>query len=201
MRIDQLFVSPEHEAEGVGRQLLEWAEGYAISERAASSRSSSRRENRRALDFYRGRGFTRGRRGSPRAAASTGVLLVTICELMQQVLVLNASYEPLNVCSVRRAHVLVFKGKAEVLEDLPRPLRSASDTFQWPHVIRLVQLRARPARGEAEDLAPGPLRARRLALPVLRLVGQAHARPRRPAGAGEATRSGRTSSPRARRAT
>jgi 5-methylcytosine-specific restriction endonuclease McrA len=55
-----------------------------------------------------------------------------------QVLVLNASYEPLNVCSVRRAHVLVFKGKAEVLEDLPRPLRSASDTFRWPHVIRLV---------------------------------------------------------------
>jgi 5-methylcytosine-specific restriction endonuclease McrA len=58
---------------------------------------------------------------------------------VQQVLVLNASYEPLNVCSVRRAHVLVFKGKAEVLEDLPRPLRSASDTFRWPHVIRLVQ--------------------------------------------------------------
>ncbi len=58
---------------------------------------------------------------------------------MQQVLVLNASYEPLNVCTVRRAHVLVFKGKAEVLEDLPRPLRSASDTFRWPHVIRLVQ--------------------------------------------------------------
>jgi 5-methylcytosine-specific restriction endonuclease McrA len=57
---------------------------------------------------------------------------------VQQVLVLNASYEPLNVCSVRRAHVLVFKGKAEVLEDLPRPLRSASDTFRWPHVIRLV---------------------------------------------------------------
>jgi 5-methylcytosine-specific restriction endonuclease McrA len=57
---------------------------------------------------------------------------------MQQVLVLNASYEPLNVCTVRRAHVLVFKGKAEVLEDLPRPLRSASDTYRWPHVIRLV---------------------------------------------------------------
>ena len=58
---------------------------------------------------------------------------------MQQVLVLNASYEPLNVCTVRRAHVLVYKGKAEVLEDLPRPLRSASDTFRWPHVIRLIQ--------------------------------------------------------------
>ncbi|MBA2358789.1 MAG: HNH endonuclease [Actinobacteria bacterium] len=57
---------------------------------------------------------------------------------MQQVLVLNASYEPLNVCSVRRAHVLVFKGKAEVLEQLERPLRTSTDTYPWPHVIRLV---------------------------------------------------------------
>jgi 5-methylcytosine-specific restriction endonuclease McrA len=57
---------------------------------------------------------------------------------VQQVLVLNASYEPLNVCSVRRAHVLVFKGKAEVLEELRQPLRSASTTFPWPHVIRLL---------------------------------------------------------------
>src|SRR5499425_2471460 len=58
---------------------------------------------------------------------------------MTQVLVLNASYEPLNVCSVRRAHVLVFKGKAEVLEEHDTPLRSATDTFARPHVIRLVQ--------------------------------------------------------------
>jgi 5-methylcytosine-specific restriction endonuclease McrA len=58
---------------------------------------------------------------------------------LQQVLVLNASYEPLNVCSVRRAHVLVYKGKAEVVERLEQPLRSATHTFTWPHVIRLVQ--------------------------------------------------------------
>jgi 5-methylcytosine-specific restriction endonuclease McrA len=57
---------------------------------------------------------------------------------MQQVLVLNASYEPLNVCSVRRAHVLVFKGRAEVIEELKQPLRSATSTFPWPHVIRLL---------------------------------------------------------------
>src|SRR5881398_3681336 len=57
---------------------------------------------------------------------------------MQHVLVLNASYEPLNVCSVRRAHVLVYKGKAEVIEELDQPLHSATDTFPWPHVIRLV---------------------------------------------------------------
>jgi 5-methylcytosine-specific restriction endonuclease McrA len=57
---------------------------------------------------------------------------------MQQVLVLNASFQPLNVCTVRRAHVLVFKGKAEVLEELNQSLHSASDTFPWPHVIRLL---------------------------------------------------------------
>ena len=57
---------------------------------------------------------------------------------LHQVLVLNASYEPLNVCSIRRAHVLVWKGKAEVIERLDQPLRSASTTFPWPHVIRLL---------------------------------------------------------------
>src|SRR5439155_1524889 len=40
---------------------------------------------------------------------------------MQQVLVLNASYEPLNVTTVRRAHVLVYKGKAEVIQELVHP--------------------------------------------------------------------------------
>src|SRR2546429_5055908 len=58
---------------------------------------------------------------------------------MRQVLVLKASYEPLNVCTVRRAHVLVYKGKAEVVEELDQPLRSATHSFSWPHVIRLVQ--------------------------------------------------------------
>jgi 5-methylcytosine-specific restriction endonuclease McrA len=51
---------------------------------------------------------------------------------------LNASYEPLNVCTVRRAHVLVYKGKAEVIERLDKPLRSSTGSFIWPHVIRLV---------------------------------------------------------------
>ena len=42
------------------------------------------------------------------------------------------------MCTVRRAHVLVFKGKAEVVERLDKPLRSASGSFIWPHVIRLL---------------------------------------------------------------
>ena len=57
---------------------------------------------------------------------------------MHQVLVLNASFEPLNVCTLRRAHVLVYKGKAEVVEELDRPLCSAAARFPWPHVIRLL---------------------------------------------------------------
>jgi GNAT superfamily N-acetyltransferase len=57
LRVDQLFVSPEHEAEGVGRQLLEYAEGYAISEGALALQVVVSGADRRAVDFYRGRGF------------------------------------------------------------------------------------------------------------------------------------------------
>ncbi len=57
---------------------------------------------------------------------------------VERVLVLNASYEPLNICSLRRAHVLVWKGRAEILESHERPLRSACTQFRRPHVIRLV---------------------------------------------------------------
>jgi GNAT superfamily N-acetyltransferase len=58
VRVDQLFVSPEHEAEGIGRQLLEFAEGYAISEGAEMLQVVVESGNERAFAFYRGRGFT-----------------------------------------------------------------------------------------------------------------------------------------------
>jgi GNAT superfamily N-acetyltransferase len=57
VRVEQLFVSPEHEAEGVGRQLLEHAEGWAIAEGAETLQVVVEPGNSRALDFYRGRGF------------------------------------------------------------------------------------------------------------------------------------------------
>ena len=53
---------------------------------------------------------------------------------MSKVLVLNASYEPLNVCSWRRAMVLLLKGKAESLEHNGRKIYG--DKAQ-PTVIRL----------------------------------------------------------------
>src|SRR5215204_180845 len=58
VRVDQLFVSPEHEAQGVGRQLLEFAEGYAIWQGAASLQVVVEPGDERAVTFYRGRGFT-----------------------------------------------------------------------------------------------------------------------------------------------
>jgi GNAT superfamily N-acetyltransferase len=58
VRVDQLFVSPEHEAEGVGRQLIEFAEGYAIWQGAATLQVVVRGDDDRAVTFYRGRGFT-----------------------------------------------------------------------------------------------------------------------------------------------
>ena len=55
-----------------------------------------------------------------------------------RVLVLNASYEPLNVCTVRRALVLILKEKAEVLEKGDGVLRSETMRLDRPEVIRLV---------------------------------------------------------------
>ena len=62
------------------------------------------------------------------------------------VLVLNQNYEPLNICQVRRAVVLVFYGKAEVIENGRGSLHSISSIFDIPAVIRLVYLIKRPRR-------------------------------------------------------
>ena len=63
----------------------------------------------------------------------------------RRALVLNQNYEPLNVCSVRRAFVLVFHGKAEVLERGPEPIRAAEERdFDTPSVIRLNHHVKRP---------------------------------------------------------
>ena len=52
-------------------------------------------------------------------------------------LVLNASYEPINVCTVRRAAVLVLKERAEIIERADRSLHAERLTMPRPAVIRL----------------------------------------------------------------
>ncbi|MFQ6019136.1 MAG: HNH endonuclease [Dehalococcoidia bacterium] len=60
------------------------------------------------------------------------------------VLVLNQNYEPLNVCTVRRAFILVDRGKAEIIENGRGFLHSIAHSFPIPSVIRLIYLIRRP---------------------------------------------------------
>ncbi len=60
------------------------------------------------------------------------------------VLVLNQNYEPMNVCTVRRAFVLLDRGKAELLENGRGYMHSASLSFPIPSVIRLIYLIRKP---------------------------------------------------------
>lgn len=67
--------------------------------------------------------------------------------MLGEVLVLNASFEPLNIVSVRRAVVLLLKEKAEVLEASQRRIHSGNGlALDWPLVIRLIYFVKIPAR-------------------------------------------------------
>lgn len=60
------------------------------------------------------------------------------------VLVLNQTYEPLNICRVRRALVLLDEGKAEMLENGYGYVHSARHTYPIPSVIKLAYHVKRP---------------------------------------------------------
>lgn len=53
-------------------------------------------------------------------------------------LVLNQSYEPITVCSAKKAFLLIYLSKADlVAERQGRVLRSINQTFPYPSIIRL----------------------------------------------------------------
>lgn len=56
---------------------------------------------------------------------------------MNDVLLLNNNYEPLNVCTVMRAVSLMMKGKAEVLHNNGHTVRTGRAEFRAPSVVRL----------------------------------------------------------------
>ena len=64
--------------------------------------------------------------------------------MYQPVLVLNANYEPLNVCSTRRALGLYLSGKAEMLLNGRGYIYSINQRFPRPSVIRLGYMVRRP---------------------------------------------------------
>jgi len=69
--------------------------------------------------------------------------------LQTPVLVLNATYEPVNVCAARRALVLVLKGAALAEEESPRLIHSSSLAIRVPSVIRLLEYRRIPFQARA----------------------------------------------------
>ena len=56
----------------------------------------------------------------------------------EKVLVLNQNYEPLSLCNVRKAVVLLLLGKAEMVEARKdSALRTVSSVYPYPSIVRL----------------------------------------------------------------
>lgn len=67
---------------------------------------------------------------------------------MNAVLVLNADMNPLTLCSVERAFLLIYLKKAEIVSSLDdKKLHSVNETFDYPSVIKVHQFVSLPYKG------------------------------------------------------
>ncbi|HNY42908.1 MAG TPA: HNH endonuclease [Bryobacteraceae bacterium] len=69
--------------------------------------------------------------------------------LHRPVLVLNASYEPVNICAARRALVLILKGVASAEASAGDFIHASRRDFAMPSVIRLLEYRRIPHQTRA----------------------------------------------------
>lgn len=69
--------------------------------------------------------------------------------MQEPVLVLNATFEPINVTAVRRAMVLLLKGVAQAEELNHAEVHSATKVLKVPSVIRLLAYRHIPQQTRA----------------------------------------------------
>lgn len=60
------------------------------------------------------------------------------------VLVLNANFEPINICDMRRAVGLIMAEKASLVENGRGEIKTVSASFPRPSVIRLQKMINRP---------------------------------------------------------
>ncbi len=58
---------------------------------------------------------------------------------MERTLVLNASYEPINIIPWKKAITLLFQGKVEVIAEYDREIRSVSFSIKLPSILRLLR--------------------------------------------------------------
>jgi 5-methylcytosine-specific restriction endonuclease McrA len=63
---------------------------------------------------------------------------------MEQVLLLNITYEPLRIINWRKAITMLCLGKVEVIEEYGREIHSVSFTVKLPSVVRLLRMVKRP---------------------------------------------------------
>ena len=78
------------------------------------------------------------------AGLTNGKLADPVVLIRAPVLVLNLNYVPVNICTVRRAIVMVGKGKAELLENHQGELHTVTAVIEAPSIIRLVYMVKRP---------------------------------------------------------
>ena len=94
----------------------------------------------------------RQRRSAGPAATTTETSLTAVpptAAPSSHVLVLNATYEPIHVCGIKRAAVLLLKEKAEIIENGEGELHAEHTSMTRPAIIRL------------RTYAPVPRRSRR----------------------------------------
>ncbi len=63
---------------------------------------------------------------------------------MEQVLLLNITYEPLKIINWKKAITMLCLGKVEVIEEYDQTIRSVTFSLKLPSVVRLLKLIKRP---------------------------------------------------------
>lgn len=71
---------------------------------------------------------------------------MAVSNLHGQVLVLNQNYEPMSVCDLKRAIILICLGKAEIIEKDSGVIRSVSFSIPLPLVVRVLMYVRVPAK-------------------------------------------------------
>jgi len=64
--------------------------------------------------------------------------------LVESVLILNANFEPINVCNMRRALGLIFSDRAKLVANGRGEVRTCRQSFPRPSIIRLCSMIHRP---------------------------------------------------------
>lgn len=83
------------------------------------------------------------------AALRSGEISRPRTVLSERTLVLNVTYQPLSITTVRRALLLVLAGKADIVHTMPGSIRSPRLTMSVPSIVRLAYHARAPYRRRA----------------------------------------------------